>query len=339
MTNLPVPIVVLDLDRRVRMCNTAFEQLFGYSMLDILGVKLESFLAPSDRVGEIVQSIQRAANGDSIRLKTKRRRRDGSLIDVQTFGAPLILNGETIGSFGMYEDLSSQRIAEDAQHQAEEKFRSLFENAMEGIFQTTPEGRYLSVNPALARMYGYSSPAELTEKVDDIARLLYVDPQRREEFKREIEQRGAVHGFEYQIRRKDGTKIWLSENARAVRDADGVVSCYEGTVEDVTERKRSELERQAATEIIRAISLSDNLDDLLRSIHAALKKVLYAENCFVALREPLTGAFQFPFFVDQYDSAAPSSSKVPEKLRCVCASHRARNADSTGRLRLACSTR
>jgi two-component system cell cycle sensor histidine kinase/response regulator CckA len=310
MATLPVPIVVLDLDRRVRMCNAAFEQLFGYKMQDILNVQLESILAPPDRVSEMAQSIERAADGRSLRLKTKRKHRDGSLIDVQACGAPLILNGKTIGTFGMYEDISNQRLAEDGQRRAEEQFRSLFENAVEGIFQTTPEGRYLSANPALARMYGYSSAAEVVEKVDDVARVLYVDPRRREEFKREIDQRGFVHGFEYQIRRKDGSKIWLSENARAVRATDGRLLHYEGTIEDITDRKRSELERQAATEIVRAISLSENLDDLLRSIHLALKKVVYAENCFIALREPSNGPFQFPFFVDQVDGAPPFSSAV-----------------------------
>jgi PAS domain S-box-containing protein len=310
MANIPIPIVVLDLDRRVRMCNAAFEQLFGYEIQHILNVELESILAPLDRVVEVAQFIQRAANGHSIRLRTKRKHRNGSLIDVQAFGAPFVLNGTTIGSFGMYEDISNQRLAEDAQRYAEEKFRSLFENAIEGIFQITPEGRFLSANPALARMCGYSSPAEVLEKVDDVGRVLYVDPRRREEFKREIEHRGVVHGFEYQIRRKDGTKIWLSKNARAVRGEDGRILHYEGTVEDITDRKRSELERQAATEIVRAVSVSENLDDLLHSIHAALKKVLYAENCFIALREPSTGGFQFPFFIDQLDCASPPSSAV-----------------------------
>ena len=310
MADIPVSIVVLDLDHCVRMCNAAFEQLFGYKIRNILGLKLESILAPSDRVAELAQFVERAANGHSIRRKTRRKHRNGSLIEVQAFGAPLVSDGKIIGSFGVYEDISSQRLAEDAQHHAEEKFRGLFENAVEGIFQTTPEGRYLSANPALARMYGYASPADVIEKVEDVTRVLYVDPRRREEFKREIEERGFVHGFEYQIRRKDGTKIWVSENARAVRAADGKLLYYEGTIEDITDRKRSELERQAATEIVRAVSVSENLEDLLRSIHAALKKVLYAENCFIALREPSTCGFQFPFFVDQAYSAPPASSAV-----------------------------
>jgi PAS domain S-box-containing protein len=127
----------------------------------------------------------------------------------------------------------------------------------------------------------------------------------RGEFKRLIEERGSVENFEYQLRRTDGTKIWVSENARVVRDANGKIVSYDGTVEDISDHKRAELERQVNFEIIHAVSVTDNLDDLLRLIHLALRKVLYAENCFVALYEPSTGMFHFPFFADQYDVAPP----------------------------------
>ena len=86
---------------------------------------------------------------------------------------------------------------------------------------------------------------------------VYVDPSAAEEFKRLIEQHGMVRGFESLVRRKDGTRIWISENARAVRDAKGRIISYEGTIEDITERKRSELERQVATEIVRAVSVTE----------------------------------------------------------------------------------
>jgi PAS domain S-box-containing protein len=205
----------------------------------------------------------------------------------------------------MYEDITERCRAEEAQQRAEERLRLLFENAVEGIFQTTPQGRILSMNPALARMCGYSSCGEMLECITDVAQDAYADPEFREEFKRRIEKKGVVEQFEYQLRRKDGAKIWVSENARAVRDAHGKIVCYEGTVEDITDYKRAELERQVNFEIIRGVNVTDNLDDLLRLIHLALKKVLYTENCFVALYEPATEMFHFPFFVDQFDVAPP----------------------------------
>jgi len=137
-------------------------------------------------------------------------------------------------------DAHEHRRAEEALRRAEEKYRSIFENAVEGIFQTTSDGRYISANPALARIYGYQSPPEMIEAVTDIRRQIYVNPGRRSEFMRMLEAHDAVTGFEAQVYRKDGSMIWVSESARAVRDPQGALLCYEGTVEDITERKQLE---------------------------------------------------------------------------------------------------
>jgi PAS domain S-box-containing protein len=128
-----------------------------------------------------------------------------------------------------------------------EPFESIFEHAVEGIFQTHPNGRYIRVNPALARIYGYESPQELMGGLTDIASQLYIDPDRRAEFMAEIEAHDVVRGFEAEIRRKDATTRWISENARAVRDLSGHLLHYEGFVVDITERKESEA-REAALE-------------------------------------------------------------------------------------------
>ncbi len=135
---------------------------------------------------------------------------------------------------------ASARRTEQALREAEHRYQSLFENAVEGVFQTTPDGRILLANPALARMLGYDSPAELVAKVTDIAEELYLDPSRRSEFEQRIEADGTVHAFETQLRRRDGSVIWVSENARAVRDDAGRLLYYEGTVEDVTARRNAE---------------------------------------------------------------------------------------------------
>ena len=119
-------------------------------------------------------------------------------------------------------------------------YRSIFENAIEGIFQTTPSGQYLNVNPALAKMYGYFSPEDLIEQLTLIRHQLYVDPLRRDAFVMEMEIHGVVRGFESEIYRKDKSIIWISESARAVRDAAGKIDYYEGMVEDITDRKKSE---------------------------------------------------------------------------------------------------
>ncbi|MGA8023069.1 MAG: PAS domain S-box protein, partial [Candidatus Acidiferrales bacterium] len=239
------------------------------------------------------------------RASAQRRRRDGSLVEVQITCVPLVENKQNVGSFAIYEDITERREAQRAQQQAEEKLSQLFENAVEGIFRASVEGQLLSVNPALARMCGYSSPEEMILSVQDMSQDLYADPQARVEFKRRMTEHGSVESFEYQLRRKDGARIWVSENARVVRVSNGEVVAYEGTMEDITERKRSELERQVTFEIIHAVNVTDNLDDLLYLVYQALRKVLYAENCFVALYEPASGMFHFPFFIDQFDEAPP----------------------------------
>jgi PAS domain S-box-containing protein len=131
---------------------------------------------------------------------------------------------------------------------SEEKYRSIFENAIEGMFQNTPDGRFLTVNPAIAKMHGYSSPEELMGSVTDIATQLYADPADRERFKAILEKNGYIEGFETRFKRKDGGWAWFSINAKAVRGIDGQTIYYEGTVEDITERKRKEDALKASEE-------------------------------------------------------------------------------------------
>lgn len=177
------------------------------------------------------------------------------------WSTPIVSEGEFRGVFALYyreartpnaQDLEmieravhlaaiavDRSCTEEALKQAESQYRSIVENAVEGFFQASIDGRYLSVNPALARMHGYTSPGQLLAAVKDIGRQVYVDPTRRKEFQRLMEERGVVEDFEYQAYHKDGHKIWVSENVRAVRDPAGAMLYYEGTVQDITLRKRA----------------------------------------------------------------------------------------------------
>ena len=112
MENTPLAIVVLDLDQHVRMCNPAFERLFGYHMPDIAGAKIESVLALDGGSSELSQLIKHATAGETKRAETKQRRRDGSLVDVQIIGVPLIRDGKSIGAVGIFEDVTERRRAE-----------------------------------------------------------------------------------------------------------------------------------------------------------------------------------------------------------------------------------
>jgi PAS domain S-box-containing protein len=127
--------------------------------------------------------------------------------------------------------------AELALLDTEEQYRGLFDHLTEGIFRTSPDGRYLMANAALARIYGYASPEELEQNLTNIGDTLYVQPGRREEFMRLMEEHDTITGFESPIFRKDGSLIWISENCRAIRDARGNLLYYEGTVQDITARR------------------------------------------------------------------------------------------------------
>jgi PAS domain S-box-containing protein len=142
--------------------------------------------------------------------------------------------------------ISQHERALAAAQAAERKYQRIFENAVEGIYQTTPEGQFLTVNPALARMLGYGSPGELMENLNDISNQLYVRPGRREEFIRKIKSEGFVAGFAAEVYRKDGTIAVISINARAVTDQEGNLLHFEGFIEDITESKRLEKELQQA---------------------------------------------------------------------------------------------
>ncbi|MEA5419927.1 EAL domain-containing protein [Spirulina sp. CCNP1310] len=139
-------------------------------------------------------------------------------------------------------DVTATKLAHQALAEAEQNYRSIFENALEGIFQTSPDGHYLSANPSLARIYGYSSPAELITSLTDIGHQLYVDPQQRLAFQQLMDDHGVVVGFESQVYRRDGQVIWIAENARAVRDETGQILRYEGMVMDITDQKEVEAE-------------------------------------------------------------------------------------------------
>jgi PAS domain S-box-containing protein len=155
--------------------------------------------------------------------------------------------------------------------------RSLFENAVGGIYRSTPDGRYLEVNLALARMYGYEHPGELMNQVSDISHQIYVNPKYRDIFKREIQQHGVVRGLEYQVRRRDGSVIWISESARVVLGDRGEVRYYEGFIEDITARKEAERKlhesQQQLLETSRHVGMAEVATSILHNMGNAMNSI------------------------------------------------------------------
>lgn len=238
----PVPIAALDVKGHVTMWNPAAEAVFGWSEKEVIGKAVP--IIPPEEAARAALLHERLLSGETLTgIEVCRQSRDGSPITVSVSASPLWdENHKVKGTIGFLTDISEQKRAEVALRRAEEKYRSIFENAVEGIYQATPDGKYISSNPALARMLGFDSPEELIAMRNDITHQEYIDPELRAVFIRSIEELGVVQNFEYQARRKDGKPIWLSASAHAVRGTDGQILYFEGTVQDVTERR--ELEQQ-----------------------------------------------------------------------------------------------
>jgi len=233
--NLNDIVFSLDVEGNVTYISPPIERLSGYRTTEIVGRRFADFVHPDDRQ-LLLNCFAEAFAGN---LKPYEFR----LVDKNTFAhwcrsssRAQFIRDQAVGLTSVIVDITAQRHTQDALRQAEQKYRTIFEEAVVGIFQTDPKGRYITVNPALARMLGYGSPEEAKTSITDLSRQLYVDPERRREFMSLMEKEGTVRDFEVQVYRKNGSKMWVSANARAVYQ-NGRVVAYEGTNEDITERK------------------------------------------------------------------------------------------------------
>jgi PAS domain S-box-containing protein len=140
----------------------------------------------------------------------------------------------------VFDNITDRKLAEEELKKSEEKYRNIFETIAEGIYRTTPEGRFVIVNPAFAAICGYASPEEMMEKVTDIPNQLYANPEDRLRFQKRIAAEGKVQGFEVQFKHPQKGLVWVSIHSKAIRDEQGNIRYYDGTIEDITDRKRAE---------------------------------------------------------------------------------------------------
>jgi PAS domain S-box-containing protein len=225
--------------------NPKFAEIFGYT-IDILTKtkrKVPKDLVSPEDWSLVQENIRKRIAGEteSIHFEFRGVTRKKEVIHVEVYGSRTIYKGRP-ALIGTLLDITARKRAEELLKQAEGKYRSIFENAVEGIFQSTPAGKLIAANPAFAKMLGYGSPDELLLSVTNISNQIYVLPAVRTQFMQGIERDGLVRGFECELYRKDGSKIWVSMSARDVRDGDNIIMYYEGTVEDITEKKKVEQE-------------------------------------------------------------------------------------------------
>lgn len=230
-------------------------------------ISYEELTLKNDRAWVRKRIESATKTGDRFELEYRIVHANGGIRWVQESGGALYNEkGELEALEGFIQDVTHRKLSEQQALEAEERYRSIFENAIEGIYQTSPSGQYLNFNPSLARIYGYESTKDLMEGISDIQNQLYVDPGKRGEYIALMQAQGHVHNFEAQIYRKNGEIIWITENAREVRDKAGNLLFYEGTVEDISERKNYEqrIEYQATHDSLTGLPNRTMLVDRLQ---------------------------------------------------------------------------
>jgi two-component system, sensor histidine kinase and response regulator len=248
----PLPMWVYDLETLSFLeINDAAISHYGYRREEFLSMTISDIRPTADTprlLANVVRPADQAVENAGV---WRHRKKDGSLIDVEITSHVLDYGGRRAKFVSAF-DITERKAADKALQEAEEKYRSIFEHSNDGIFQNTPDGRFLSANPALAQMLGFDSPAELIRERGDIERQGYANPVMRDKFKQALEENGSITNFEYEVYRKDGARIWVAESARIVRDAGGRALYYEGSVQNITERKRAEVELRLAKEAAEA---------------------------------------------------------------------------------------
>jgi diguanylate cyclase (GGDEF)-like protein/PAS domain S-box-containing protein len=304
-------------------------KLTGYhpeELQDNAVISYENLTHPDDRAWVRTEIEQAVASGTSFSIEYRLVDVNGTTKWVWERGGAMPSetdNGQILQGF--IQDITQRHLHEKALLQAERRYRSIFENANEGIFQTTGDGHYLAVNPALVAIYGYESAQELIRDLVNISRQLYVEPGRRDEFTRLMATEKRISNFESRVFRKDGSIIWISENAHTVHDADGNVIYYEGTIADITARKDYEerIAYQATHDMLTGLP---NRVLLSERIELAILRTAQTGDCFAVAHIDLD---HFKSINDTMGHAAGDLliKKVAERLQQTL-----RDADTVARI-------
>lgn len=285
--------------------NDALNRLFGYEGEDLRGRPATDFIVPERRLF----TDERMRTRTEGIYETLGLRKDGSTFPIEVNPREFEIDGRRL-RISAVRDLTEnkkiekqlrdyqdhlERLVEERTFElkkSEEKFRNIFENAIEGIYQSTPDGRFLSVNPALAQILGCSTPDELLQSISNIGDEIYANPERRKEFKLLIEREGVVRNFEIQARMKDGSKKHASLNTRAVKDENGKTLYYEGMVQDITERKQAYQQILMQRDLAMKLAQIDKLEEGLAITLEAARTFSGMECGGISLKDSKTGGFE-----------------------------------------------
>lgn len=233
-------IVVVNSENKIVFADGATYRILGYSRDELVGQNGFDLIYSADKEQAANMFVKTIQNPDeSLRVEVRAVHKDGSIRWIEVSGQNLLNDTAVGGIVANIRDITERKKTTEALREAEEKYRSIIENSVEGFFQTTLQGETIMVNSAFARIFGYASPDEFRESVKNI-RQIYQDTEQRTEAIRQISETGFLRGYEMKGRRKDGSHFLFSTNVRAVYDDQGQLHYFEGSLEDITRRKELE---------------------------------------------------------------------------------------------------
>jgi diguanylate cyclase (GGDEF)-like protein/PAS domain S-box-containing protein len=229
--------------------NQAAVDYYGYALDQLIGMSINRINAQPAL--EIFSQCQQALRKERVHFEFRHRLASGEERDVEVYCSPIQAGDRTL-LFSIVHDITERKAAESALREAEKKYRDIFEGALEGMCRVSLEGKFLAANPAAARILGYDSADELLSMVKDLAQDMWLNPKERDHYMEMLAEHGSVRGFECQFKRKDGAPVWVSLRDRRVCDGDGRLLYLEGFMEDITERKLTEMQLRNSEERYRA---------------------------------------------------------------------------------------
>ncbi len=235
----------VDHNYRYTYCSEKIIGILGYTPSEMISKTIFDFM-PEDEVEKVREEFQQIMHERKAfkNLEVRNLTKAGQHICVLKSGVPVIdEQGSLIGYRGTDTNITERKRTEETLHESEERYRNIFNNSIEGIFQTTLDGQLQIINPAFARMFGYESAEEMMASVSNIGEQLYVNPEDRKQFiELLLTLKGFLADFEVQFKHRDGSRFWVMINSRIIQDHEGVSPYLEGTMIDITKRKQAEKE-------------------------------------------------------------------------------------------------
>lgn len=304
-------IFELSIDGRILFLNEAWSKVTGFKLDRSIGRNLFDLIYVQDQA-EQKENFEQLVKGQkkAYRAFSRIRTVDGKYRTIEiAFSMLRQDDNKDLRAVGTITDVEERRRAERALGEAEKKYRQIVENAASGIYQVTPEGQFLSANPSFAKIIGYDTAEDILRDVNKAQEQIYVDTAFRDRTLQEIAKLGMPKKYEVQVKRKDDKIIWVSEFIRPVHDDDGTLLFYEGSMEDIDQRKKAEIAlKEAMTESDLANrAKSEFLTNMSHELRTPLNSVIgFAE----IIKNEAYGPLQQPEYKDYANSIHESGKRL-----------------------------